>query len=1335
MALVSAGLQAALEGDFSARLPANFGGAAAAGEQATVAEVGVAFNRLMGRLAGLTGESARVQRLLMHSGTCDGPAVLAGASGAWGLAIAALNDMAEAVAGRQAHSAEVVARLAEGDLSQTLPLTICGRPLEGAAGHHGRALNALIERLRVVSAAVSRVARQIGMHGELGSRAQAHGLTGTWRAMTDDVNFIADNLTAQVRDIAAVTTAVAGGDLSRKVQVEARGEICQLKDTVNTMVERLRSFAAEVTRVAQEVGTQGKLGGQAQVSGMSGTWKDLTDSVNQMASNLTAQVRNIAQVTTAVAGGDLSRTITVEARGEVQEVKNTVNTMVEQLRSFAAEVTRVAREVGSEGKLGGQANVEGISGTWRALTDNVNLMARNLTLQVRGIACVVTAVAEGDLSMKLSVHAHGEIAALADTINHMTHTLGTFAAQVTTVAREVGIDGKLGGQARVPGAAGTWRQLTDSVNMLAGNLTAQVRAIAKVTIAVADGDLSQQIAVDAQGEMFALKDGINRMVERLRTFAAEVTRVAREVGTDGKLGGQAQVPGVAGTWKDLTENVNVMASNLTGQVRSIDRVVTAVAHGDLTRRVVVQARGEIALLADTINAMTDTLRTFASQVTGVAREVGLEGRLGGQAEVPGAAGTWRDLTVNVNQLAGNLTAQVRAIAEVAGAVTEGDLTRTIDVEARGEVLALKDTINRMIANLHDTTLAFRQQDWLKTNLARFSQMMQGQRSSASLAQLIMNELSPLVSAQYGSFFVAELDASQRLGGLRKVGAYAPRHAHPLGERLKMDEGLVGQCAAQKRTILVSDVPPNYMVMSSSLGAAAPRQLLLLPVLFEGTLKGVIELGSCGGFSSVQTDFLEQVSFSIGVVLNTILAGARTEGLLVELQGSHRELEERSSELEEKASLLELKNNQIAQASASLEDKAAQLALVSKYKSDFLANMSHELRTPLNSLLILARLLADNEEDTLTPNQVRYAETIDAAGHDLLALISQILDLSKIEAGRLEICWERVEVGQLCQTLRTAFEPIAQARGLDFSIVVDTDVPLAFTTDHQRICQVLKNLLSNAFKFTSAGGVVLTIGRAEAPAKGNDRARLLPGQELNFAVHDTGVGISPDKLHSIFDAFVQADTSTSRMFGGTGLGLTISRELAALLSGEIDVESDPTAGTTFTLRLPISALDTQDTAAVAAPRHPLAEAQAGLKTISQPFGSLSGRRALLVDDDARNLFAVTALLEKQGMQVLAAGCAQEALDGAATHPPFDIVLMDLMLPGMDGLEAIAHLRTMPEAQETPIVALTANAQVADHERCMAAGCRAVVIKPVEAAALLHVIVAAVRPASRDMPRGA
>ena len=664
--------------------------------------------------------------------------------------------------------------------------------------HHGRSAQRLRRRShpRSPRSRHRRQARRTGRSERRRRRLErSHRLASTsWPATSP----------SQVRNIAQVTTGVAKGDLSTKITVDARGEILELKNTINTMVDQLNAFASEVTRVAREVGTEGKLGGQADVRGVAGTWKDLTDSVNYMASNLTNQVRNIAGVTTAVARGDLTTNITVDARGEILALKNTINTMVDQLSSFASEVTRVAREVGTEGKLGGQAEVKGVAGTWKDLTDNVNFMAGNLTNQVRNIAEVTTAVARGDLSRKITVDVRGEILELKNTINTMVDQLSSFASEVTRVAREVGTEGKLGGQADVRGVAGTWKDLTDSVNSMAGNLTAQVRNIAQVTTAVANGNLSRKITVDVQGEILELKDTINTMVDQLNSFASEVTRVAREVGTDGKLGGQAEVKGVAGTWKDLTDNVNFMAANLTTQVRGIAKVVTAVANGDLKRKLILETKGEIAELADTINGMIDTLATFADQVTTVAREVGIEGKLGGQARVPGAAGIWRDLTDNVNQLAANLTTQVRAIAEVATAVTKGDLTRSIAVEAQGEVASLKDNINEMIVNLAATTRKNNEQDWLKTNIAKFTGMMQGQRDLLTVAQLLLSELTPLIGAQHGTFYIT--DTVDETPVLSLLTGYAIGEEEDVPKRFKIGQGLVGQCAREKERILVTRRP-------------------------------------------------------------------------------------------------------------------------------------------------------------------------------------------------------------------------------------------------------------------------------------------------------------------------------------------------------------------------------------------------------------------------------------------------------------------------------------------------------------------------------------------------
>ncbi len=653
------------------------------------------INTMVDQLNAFAGEVTRVAREVGTEGKLGGQASVPGVAGTWKDLTDNVNFMAGNLTGQVRNIAEVATAIANGDLSRKITVDVRGEILQLK-----ETLNTMVDQLNRFAGEVTRVAREVGTEGRLGGQANVPGVAGTWKDLTDSVNSMAGNLTAQVRNIAEVTTAVARGDLSRKITVDVKGEILELKNTINTMVDQLNAFAGEVTRVAREVGTDGKLGGQAQVSGVAGTWKDLTDNVNFMAINLTGQVRNIAEVATAVARGDLSRKITVDVKGEILELKDTLNTMVDQLNAFAGEVTRVAREVGTDGKLGGQAQVPGVAGTWKDLTDSVNSMASNLTGQVRNIAEVSTAIATGDLSKKITVNVSGEILLLKETINTMVDQLNRFAGEVTRVAREVGTEGRLGGQANVPGVAGTWKDLTDSVNSMAGNLTAQVRNIAEVTTAVARGDLSRKITVDVKGEILELKNTINTMVDQLNAFAGEVTRVAREVGTDGKLGGQAQVPGVAGTWKDLTDSVNFMAGNLTAQVRNIAEVATAIANGDLSRKITVDVRGEILQLKETLNTMVEQLRSFAAEVTRVAREVGSEGRLGGQANVPGVAGTWKDLTDSVNSMAGNLTAQVRNIAEVTTAVARGDLSRKITVDVKGEILELKDTINTMVDQLN-----------------------------------------------------------------------------------------------------------------------------------------------------------------------------------------------------------------------------------------------------------------------------------------------------------------------------------------------------------------------------------------------------------------------------------------------------------------------------------------------------------------------------------------------------------------------------------------------------------------------------------------------------------
>ena len=1272
------------------------------------------INTMVDQLNAFAGEVTRVAREVGTEGKLGGQAMVRGVAGTWKDLTDSVNSMASNLTGQVRNIAEVATAVARGDLSRKITVDVRGEILELKD-----TLNTMVDQLNAFAAEVTRVAREVGTEGKLGGQAQVPGVAGTWKDLTDSVNSMAGNLTAQVRNIAEVATAIAGGDLSRKITVDVRGEILQLKETLNTMVDQLNRFAGEVTRVAREVGTEGRLGGQANVPGVAGTWKDLTDSVNSMAGNLTAQVRNIAEVTTAVARGDLSRKITVDVKGEILELKNTINTMVDQLNAFASEVTRVAREVGTEGKLGGQAQVPGVAGTWKDLTDNVNFMASNLTAQVRNIAEVATAIAGGDLSKKITVDVRGEILLLKETLNTMVEQLRSFAAEVTRVAREVGTDGRLGGQAVVPGVAGTWKDLTDNVNLLAANLTTQVRNIAEVTTAVARGDLSRKITVDVKGESLELKNTINTMVDQLNGFASEVTRVAREVGTEGLLGGQAQVPGVAGTWKDLTDTVNVMAANLTEQVRGIVKVVTAVANGDLKQNLAVKSKGEVAALAETINNMTDTLATFADQVTTVAREVGVEGRLGGQANVPGAAGTWKDLTGNVNLLAANLTTQVRAIAEVATAVTKGDLTRSIQVEARGEVAELKDNINTMIDNLRLTTDRNTEQDWLKTNLAKFTNMLQGQRDLTTVGRLLLSELTPLVNAHQGVIYQME---NEETPGLKLLSAYADDgHA----QALRLGEGLIGQCAVDKRRMLITEMPENAIAISSALFKVAPRNNIVLPVLFESQVKAVIELASINEFTALQTMFLEQLTTSIGIVLNSIEATMQTEGLLKqsqqlagELQAQQRELQQTNEQLEQKAQQLaernvevERKNQEIEQARRALEEKATELALTSKYKSEFLANMSHELRTPLNSILILGQQLTDNPEGNLTAKQVEFARTIHGAGTDLLNLISDILDLSKIESGTVTVDAEEIFFSNLVDMVARPFRHEADTRHLSFDVHVDPNLGRTITTDAKRLQQVLKNLLSNAFKFTGQGGVRLNVSAALGGWSVTHPVLSQASAVVAFEVIDTGIGIPADKQKIIFEAFQQADASTSRKYGGTGLGLAISRELAGLLGGEIHLRSAPNSGSSFTLYLPIKYVGSNTVPRLATPGAMPAPAVPVERVVEQiPDDRLEIQPGdailLVVEDDPHYARILLDLARDKGFKVLLAMRGDDALDLAKQYQP-TAVSLDVFLPDMLGWNVLSQLKQNPLTRHIPVQIVTLDE---DRQHGLARGAFSFVTKP-------------------------
>ena len=1242
-----AALTAFKRGDFSAQLPDDWTGIAG--------KVADTFNDVIRLNERLTQELARIGRVVGKEGRIRQRASLGEASGSWADAMRSVNNLIGDLVHPTSEMARVIGCVAKGDLSQTIATEIEGQALEGEFLRTAKIVNTMVRQLSGFASEVTRVAREVGTEGKLGGQANVKGVAGTWKDLTDNVNLMAGNLTDQVRNIATVTTAVATGDLTKKITVDVKGEFLELKDTINVMVDQLRSFASEVTRVAREVGSEGILGGQARVEGVSGTWKDLTDSVNFMARNLTGQVRNIAAVTTAVATGDLSKKITVDVKGEILELKNTINTMVDQLSSFASEVTRVAREVGTEGKLGGQADVRGVAGTWKDLTESVNSMAGNLTAQVRNIAEVTTAVANGDLSKKITVDVRGEILDLKYTINTMVDQLRSFASEVTRVAREVGSEGKLGGQADVRGVAGTWQDLTNNVNMMAGNLTAQVRNIAEVTTAVARGDLSKKVTVDVKGEILELKNTVNTMVDQLNSFASEVTRVAREVGTEGELGGQAMVQGVAGTWKDLTDSVNFMARNLTNQVRGIAKIVAAVAKGDLNQKLLVEAKGEIGELADTINNMIDTLATFADQVTTVAREVGVEGKLGGQASVPGAAGTWRDLTDNVNRLAANLTTQLRAIADVATAVTKGDLTRSIQVEAQGEVAAVKDNINEMIGNLKDTTLRNQEQDWLKTNLTKFTRMLQGQRDLLTVGKLILSELAPVVPAQQGVFYI--MDKSGREPELKLLASYACREESGLKTSLKLGESLVGQTALEKQRVFLSDAPSDYVKVSSALGAARPMNIVVLPILFEGEVKAVMELSSLERFNSTHQAFLDQLTESIGIVLHTIEANTRTENLLKQSQSLASELQNRQEELQK--TNLEL----------------AEKARSNLAKDQFLAMLSHELRTPLTP--VLASALALESEPALPPEVHESLHMIRRNVELEARLIDDLLDLTRIDRGKVQLNFEVVDAHTLLQNALEICQAEIDRKHLRRSLNLGAR-KVHLRADPARLQQIFWNLINNAVKFTPSDGQI-SISTSNT-SKG----------ELRVEIADTGLGIESEELPKIFDAFEQGGRT---QLGGLGLGLAISKALVEAHKGTITAQSaGRNKGSAFTLVFPTSERAAAQITPAVSPKLPEHQAM----------------RILLVEDHEDSNRSLTNLLRRRGYHVQSALNFQSALDLGTKHE-FDVLISDLALPDGNGIDL---MQTLQSTRPLLGIALTGFGMEDDIRKCREAGFQHHLVKPID-----------------------
>jgi len=1008
---------------------------------------------------------------------------------------------------------------------------------------------------------------------------------------------------------------------------------------------------------------------------------------------------------------------------------------------------------------------------------------------------VLSDVKAGDFTARMPVHWTGVGGKIADRLNEIIGANQALGTELERVSRVVGKEGRLSQRVSFKGTEQVWGGCVESVNSLIEDLVRPSNEMQRVIGAVADGDLSKKVSADVQGEMLELKNTINGMVDQLNGFISEVTRVAREVGTEGKLGQAAAVTiEVGGVWKELTDNVNLMAGNLTGQVRDIAEVTTAVANGDLSKKITADVRGEFLELKNTVNAMVEQLKRFAGEVTRVAREVGVEGKLGGQAQSEEVAGVWKDLTDDVNQLAANLTNQVRAIAEVATAVTEGDLTRQVSVEASGEVAVLKDKLNEMIRNLRETMRQNTEQDWLKTNLERFTRMLQGQRDLATVSSMILSDLTPLVSAQHGVFYALTDPDDDGEPVLKFQAGYGYKERKHVSNSFRLGEGLVGQCALEKERILLTNVPADYIQISSGLGESRPLNIIVLPILFEGSVRAVIELASFADFSPTHQSLLDQLTESIGLVLNTVAATSVTDKLLEqslsqaqELQSRQEQLHQSNEELAEQATLLADKNSEVEtkyqeveEAKRFVEEKAWELSVSSRYKPEFIANMSHELRTPLNSLLVLAEQLEDNPDGNLTDRQVQYAHVIRSSGVDLLKLLNDILDLAKVESNTVHLETSELPLAELRDTMVGTFQPIADGQGLAFSVELDDRLPPTMTTDPHRLRQVLNNLMSNAFKFTAHGEVAL---RLELSADGwNPTHERLARADSVIAliVRDTGIGIKEELHTSMFEAFAQADGTIARRYGGTGLGLSISRNLVDLLGGEITLASEPGQGSTFTVYFPLAARDvvveasngvttqaaeliapvlmplpggigplgtdgiaTRASNARTAPSTPstpspfpaeagdqessegsLPDHVPGQEGASQPAGweefyggTAAGSTVLIVDDDFRNIFALTALLERGRLNVVAAESGADTLAILEQRPDIDIVLMDIMMPGMDGYETMEAIRKRSQLADLPIIAVTAKVDQGERARCLVAGASDYIAKPVGTAELL------------------